>query len=105
MPAIPDLVRDSKLETEFHREYTQHVYYISGHDPRQRTLRREERWKKEKHLGAGSFGTVWKEKFVTESGDIKYRAVKEIKKSAQGSSAVDYSPELEAIAKFSHPKV
>lgn len=102
MPPIPDLVLDSKLETEFYREYTQHVYHISGDE---RTLRREERWKREKHLGNGTFGTVWKEKSVTESDDIKYRAVKEIKKRAPGPGAVEYSRELEAIAKFSHRKV
>lgn len=105
MPPISDLVRDSKLETEFHHEYTQHVYYISGHNPRQRTLKKEERWKREKRLGNGTFGIVWKEKSVTESDDIKYRAVKEIKKRAPGPGAVEYSRELEAIAKFSHRKV
>src|SRR5205814_9192082 len=56
-------------------------------------------------LGTGAFGTVWLEKLVTENGEIQHRAVKEIRKSAQKSKAVDYSRELEAIAKFSHPKV
>lgn len=42
---------------------------------------------------------------MTESDGIQYRAVKEIRKCPQSSSAIDYNRELEAIAKFSHPKV
>lgn len=105
MPPISDLVRDSKLETTFSREYTQHVYYVSGATPRQRKVRKEERWQRDKCLGAGSFGTVWLEKFTTENGEVQQRAVKEMRKNASKSKTIDYSRELEAIAKFSHPKV
>lgn len=105
MSAISDLVRDSKLETQFYRDYTQHVYHVSGATPRQRKVRKEERWERQQRLGAGAFGTVWLEKFVTENGVVQHRAVKEIRKSTEKSRAVDYSRELEAVAKFSHPKV
>jgi hypothetical protein len=105
MPPISDLVRDSRLETIFHREYTQHVYYVSGVTPSQRKLRKEELWRRERYIGTGAFGTVWLEKFATQNGEVQHRAVKEIKKSAQNSNAIDYSRELEAIAKFSHAKV
>jgi Protein tyrosine and serine/threonine kinase len=105
MPPISDLVRDSKLETTFSDKYTQHVYHVSGATPRQRKVRKEERWQREKHLGTGAFGSVWLEKFITENGEVQHRAVKEIRKGAQKSKAIDYSRELEAIAKFSHPKV
>jgi hypothetical protein len=65
----------------------------------------EERWKRGRNLGAGSSGTVWLEKLIVENGEEKYRAVKEVRKVVQQSEAIDYSRELEAIAKFSHQKV
>jgi hypothetical protein len=105
MPPISDLVRDSRLETRFSARYTRHVYYVSGRTPRQRKVRREERWERGDSLGSGSFGTVWLETFTAEQADVRYRAVKEIRKSQRGSRAIDYSRELEAIAKFSHKKV
>jgi hypothetical protein len=83
MPPIADLVRDSKLETKFYREYTQHVYFVSGTTPRQRKVRKEERWERDKQLGTGAFGTVWVEKFVTENGEVQHRAVKEKEKYAK----------------------
>jgi hypothetical protein len=105
MPTISDLVRDSKLETRFYGEYTQHVYHVSGATPRQRKVRKEERWARDKSLGTGASGTVYLEKSITENGEVQHRAVKEIRKTAHKSGAIDYSRELEAIAKFSHPKV
>jgi Protein tyrosine and serine/threonine kinase len=105
MPPISDLVQDTKLETQFYRDHTEHVYYVTGATPRQRKVRKVERWERDEHIGAGAFGTVWLEKSVTENGAVQRRAVKEIRKSAEKSRAVDYSRELEAIAKFSHPKV
>jgi hypothetical protein len=105
MPPVPDLVRDSKLETIFCRGYTQHVYHVSGFTPRQRKMRKEERWVRGNNLGSGAFGTVWLEKLVAENGEEKYRAVKEIRKRVQRSEPIDYNRELEAIAKFSHERV
>jgi hypothetical protein len=109
MPPVSDLVRDSKLETAFYENYTQHVYCVSGADPRQRKIRKEERWERREYLGTGTFGTVWLEKLVTDGSEEKYRAIKEIRKEMrkgmQQSGVIDYSRELEAIAKFSHQKV
>jgi hypothetical protein len=105
MPPISDLVRDSKLETTFYEKYTQHVYHVSGANSRQRKIRKEERWERRGNLGTGTFGTVWLEKLITDSGEEKYRAIKEIRKGMQQFAAIDYSRELEAIAKFSHQKV
>ena len=105
MPTIPDLVRDSELETAFYGEYTQHVYHVSGTTPRQRKVRKEERWARDQSLGTGASGTIYLEKFMTENGEVQHRAVKEIRKRAHKSGTIDYSRELEAIAKFSHPKV
>ena len=105
MPPVSDLVRDSKLETKFHGEYTEHVYNVSGVTPRQRRVKKVEWWERTKLLGAGAFGTVWLQKLVAENGEEKYRAVKKIRKDVQGHTPVDYDRELEVIAKFSHQKV
>jgi len=105
MPPVSDLVRDSKLETTIYEKYTQHIYHIAGANPRQRKVRKEECWERHRHLGSGSFGAVWLEKSITDSGEEKYRATKEIKKGSRESEVINYSRELEAIAKFSHEKV
>jgi hypothetical protein len=105
MPPVSDLVRDSKLETKFRGEYTEHVYNVSGATPRQRRVEKVERWERVKRLGSGAFGTVWLQKLVTENSEEKYRAVKKIRKDVQGHTPVDYGRELEVIAKFSHQKV
>ncbi|KAI9766503.1 MAG: hypothetical protein M1840_006460 [Geoglossum simile] len=102
MPPVSDLVRDSKLETNFGKGYTQHVYYVSGITSRQRKMRTEVRWERRRNLGTGSFGTVWLEKLMSKNGGEDHRAVKEIRKGVQRS--LDYSRELEVIAKFSHQK-
>jgi len=105
MPPVSDLIRDSKLETTFCKGYTQHVYYVSGDNPRQRMIRKEECWEGCGNLGSGAFGTVWLEKLITDNSEEKYRAIKGIKKGIHQSGAIDFSHELEAIAKFSHQKV
>jgi hypothetical protein len=105
MLRIPDLVRDSRLETRFHPERTEHIYYESGLTARQRTVRREEYWKAERCIGRGSYGTVWLEQCVEGEREVKLRAVKQIPKAQKASKPIDYNRELEAIAKFSHPKV
>lgn len=53
MPPIPDLVRDSELETKFYPGYTEHVYYVSGANPRQRKIKVEERSERGGNLGTG----------------------------------------------------
>ncbi|KAI9773342.1 MAG: hypothetical protein M1840_007557 [Geoglossum simile] len=104
MPPVSDLIRDSKLETTFYGNYTQHVYNVSGANPRQRIMRIEECWERRENLGSGAFGTVWLEKLITDNSKEKYRAIKGIKKGMHQSGAIDFSHELEAIAKFSHQK-
>ena len=103
MPRIPDLVRDSELETQFHLEHTVHVY--SETDLHRRRIRREEHWKFERHLGQGSYGNVWLERCTAGQRDVTLRAVKMIRKQQHTSKTTNYNRELEAIAKFSHSKV
>jgi hypothetical protein len=103
MPPIPDLVRISKLETQFcsSPEYTQHVQYVSGGMSERRRVRKEERWKKERELGRGSFGVVWLEQCIQGDNKGKERAVKKVQKL----ECNNYHRELEAIALFSDRKV
>ena len=100
--SIPDLVQLSKLDTQFSSEpeYTQHIQYVSGRTPRERRVRKEERWKREREIGRGSFGTVWLERCIYGDSKGKIRAVKKVQKSESSN----YYRELEAIALFSHSR-
>lgn len=99
-----DLVRDSKLPTQFRGDITRHVIETSGRDRRHRKIKRDQRWQRLETLGQGTFGIVWKEKLVSGDSDVNERAVKMIRKSL-GKKTVDYRRELEAIAKFSRSNV
>ena len=103
MTPVPDLVRISKLDTQFHLdpEYVQHVQYVSGSTLKERKVRKEERWKRERWLGRGGFGTVELERCIHGECEGKVRAVKKIQKLESSN----YYRELEAIALFSHSKV
>ena len=99
-----DLVRDSELTTRFGDGTVQHIYYVSNRNARQRRIRIEETWRRERELGNGTFGRVWLETCVSGTKTGEVRAVKEVSKNA-ASTAIDYGRELEAIAKFSHDRV
>jgi calcium/calmodulin-dependent protein kinase I len=103
MATIPDLVRVSKLDTQFcsNPDYTQHTQYVSGSTFRQRKIPKEERWEKDKRLGRGSYGVVWLERCIYGDSEGKVRAVKKVRKVESSG----YYRELEAIALFSHSKV
>jgi hypothetical protein len=107
MSQTPELVRASKLSTKIDAEHTIHTFLESASVAGRRARRRErqEVWKKKRHLGIGTFGTVWLEECVSENQENKLRAVKEVRKMGPGAKAMDYNRELEAIAKFSAQKV
>lgn len=105
-PPLPDLVQDSELRVRFRGDTT--VHRLTTTDSSGRRLHYEEHWKVERHLGQGSYGMVWKECCVqgyNSGGPPKTRAVKRILKPQKTSKGVYYEQELEAIAKFSNPKV
>ncbi|KAF3936768.1 Obscurin [Dactylella cylindrospora] len=102
--ASSDLVRDLELETEVIDGVTYHTYTMSRPEEGQRQVQVHERWKKEKSLGSGSFGTVSLELCLLGPKEGKFRAVKKIEKVEGFDGPIDYSRELEAIAKFSHPR-
>lgn len=105
MSHLSDLARDSKLETRFHGKYTRHRFIESDPIQGARDVVREEYWTREKLVGSGAFGRVWCERCVKGAKDYNIRAVKEIIKPPSYGKRVDYSRELEAIAKFSHERV
>jgi hypothetical protein len=107
MPRLPDLVRDSQLETHFLPDWnTETVHTHQELDPtsRWRQVSRSEHWQRQKKIGGGAFGTVWLETSSKGVHNIEARAVKQIEIN-QHSKQIDYNRELEAIAKFSHQKV
>jgi hypothetical protein len=106
MDRLPDLVRDSKLETCIFDGTIVHTYYETDSKSLRRAVPRNERWQRQNLIGAGSYGSVWLEKCIQGQRDIELRAVKQIAIAAHPrSKSMAYSRELEAIAKFSHQKV
>uniref|UniRef100_A0A8H7N300 mitogen-activated protein kinase n=1 Tax=Bionectria ochroleuca TaxID=29856 RepID=A0A8H7N300_BIOOC len=106
--SVSDLVRDSKL-IAFQTDDTsivRHIVYTSNPHMRQRRMKTEEAWKRREKLGTGAFGQVYLEELLSGSEAGKLRAVKEIAKTPPQDprKEIDYTRELEAIAKFSHPK-
>ncbi|KAK1143695.1 hypothetical protein N8T08_006095 [Aspergillus melleus] len=106
-PRMPDLVRDSKLETHFLPDSsveTVHTYHEPGYKSRRRLVSRSEHWRRYGKIGSGSYGSVWLEKCVKGARrENALRAIKQMEVRRQ-STRVDYNRELEAIAKFSHWK-
>ncbi|KAJ5827818.1 Tetratricopeptide-like helical [Penicillium robsamsonii] len=111
MARISDLIRDSKLETYFLpdcRVETVHKYQESDPTSGQRLVTRLEHWQRQKRIGSGGYGCVWLETRIkggpgASAQDGAVRAVKQID-TDQRPGSIDYNRELEAIAKFSHPR-
>ena len=105
MSRISDLVQDAELQTVFHGGLTVHVSVESESGPMTRVIERKEHWKQQEFIGSGSYGEVWLEQCAEPQREAELRAVKRIAKSSRGSRPIDYHRELEAISKFSHPRV
>jgi hypothetical protein len=98
---LPDLVRDTRLETEFRGSLTIHSAIPSGSSRRGRKERIH--WEKVKEIGRGGFGSVHLEaqRKPLNNGQPELRAVKRIRHATHRHLL----HELEAIAKFSNKKV
>jgi hypothetical protein len=109
MARLPDLVQDSKLETYFLPSgdgsvQTVHAYYEP--DPTSRRRPVEHYWQRQRKIGGGSSASVWLEKCTKGGhGDVEVRAIKQIEIRRHSGQMLDFSRELEAIAKFSDRKV
>lgn len=97
--ALPELVRDTRLQATIQGELTIHTRPFGR--------RRYEKWTRKHILGHGGFGVVWLERRIkddTQEDDPgESRAVKRIDTSGRRSE--HYVRELEALAKFSQDKV
>ncbi|KIW24675.1 uncharacterized protein PV07_10377 [Cladophialophora immunda] len=99
-----DLILDSKLETQFESSFTVHTYREICAISERRVIRKEY-WHRESHIRNGAYGGVWLEKCVQGHRDVQMRAVKQLSiKPSRNAERIDYSRELQAIAKFSHEK-
>lgn len=108
MTRLPDLVRDSRLETHFLPDCsveTVHTYHESDPTSGRRVVARSEHWKRQRRIGGGGYSTVWLEECAQGSRcDIQVRAVKQIETGGR-FHRIDFNRELETIAKFSHSRV
>lgn len=105
MSSIPDLVRDSKLETDFADKFTIHHYDDSDGEEHRPSNQRSEHWEDSGLLARGGFGDVLLQRCVEGKHIHELRAVKKIARSISQAKQSDYMPELETIAKFSHRRV
>ncbi|OOQ87150.1 hypothetical protein PEBR_18436 [Penicillium brasilianum] len=113
MAQIPDLIRDSKLETRFLPHCgveTVHTFRESDPASGQRLVIRSEHWQRQRRIGSGGFGSVWLERRIkggrsgaTAAQDSAVRAVKQIDMDTR-LGLIHCNHELEAIAKFSHSR-
>jgi hypothetical protein len=60
-----DLVRDSRLNTTFLIDQTQHVSFASNTTSRQGKIRIVDTWRQQRELGNGAYGQVWLERCVS----------------------------------------
>ncbi|KAI1178842.1 kinase-like domain-containing protein [Nemania sp. FL0916] len=102
---LPELVRDSRLETILTENRTVHIY----HDrPGRYAKPRREIWKRERVIGTGGNGVVWLERKRAggpgNESRAQYRAVKQITSAHATSVLLKCKSELEALAKFSGRK-
>ncbi|KAF7511988.1 hypothetical protein GJ744_002701 [Endocarpon pusillum] len=103
MSRLPDLIRDSRLRTEFRDSLTIHSYLEI--DEIGSRFSREEYWKTERFLGRGGFGQVQLERCITTGAkQDSLRVVKVMNKLLDSSGSLDVNRELEAIAKFSNDR-
>jgi serine/threonine protein kinase len=100
---LPELVKDTELNTRFEPGYTIHE---SAEDPHPFATRRQEVWKRVRTIGQGGFSYVRLEECVRrqDEGTPQKRAVKVIRLTRESDIKL-FSRELEATAKFSQKKV
>lgn len=103
---LPDVVVDTKLETEVYPHCT--IHFTHEHNPKFAGLRPErasEQWERQRELGSGGCGSVWLEKCVSGRKEGSLRAVKEIRCQSGTKPSSACVRVLEAIGKFSQTRV
>ncbi|WKT53720.1 Ankyrin repeat [Fusarium oxysporum f. sp. vasinfectum] len=100
--SLPDLLRDYKLETRFHKRHIIHIFDDPDAPPS--SQQRLEYWENEKRpIGRGGQGRVFLQTCTSGSRSYTQRAVKMIPFHYDGGRR-RYIRELETIIKFSHDK-
>lgn len=101
MSLTVDLVQSSKLETFFDEGFIVHTIF----DP---DGVRSQRWRRDtliEPIGFGASGNIWLEHCVEGYSSQRIRAVKQIRTRLGPNRKLDCNRELEAVARFSSPKV
>ncbi|KAK5110492.1 hypothetical protein LTR85_001021 [Meristemomyces frigidus] len=104
-PNSTDLVRLARLDATLWEDsryvYVRHLYYGWREAPLEEYV-----WKRtHKPIGQGGFGAVFREECIQGSSRGAVRAVKTLQKpTTSNAGSLDYSRELEAIARFSEPQ-
>ena len=99
----PDLVRDSKLETEICNGRTIHTFREPDLEKIEHVW--QEQWEDVQQIGIGGFGRVLLQRCTAENKAKELRAVKQIFVASRRSASMEYIRELEATAKFSNKRV
>lgn len=102
---LPDLVRDTRLNTSFKDNITIHHYDESDDENDVRSTWLSECWQQMSHLGHGGYGDVWLQQCVSGKRGYERRAVKIIPRLRLKDKKDSYMAEPETIAKFSQRRV
>jgi hypothetical protein len=100
---LDDDLDDYKLDSVFHTDpdYVLHTSFRRDLGRGLRKVKVEDKWYRERELGAGTFGSV----YLEVTSDQRQRAVKQISKHLATRLGIDYKTELSALAMFAKAKV
>lgn len=85
-----------KFRTTFHPDSVEHTTHTSNLRSRQRRVEVKTKWTREKELGSGAFGVVWKER---EEKSKELRAVKIILRRLINVREVEALAELQNVGR------
>ena len=107
MAGLSELAQDLEIPTQVIEDgYWVHTYNESDPNSSRRPVPRLEHWERKRYIGEGSYGSVSLERCVRGRRDIEVRAVKKVSiATRQHAAPINYDRELNAITKFSQPKV
>lgn len=98
-PHISTTLERYKFRTTFDGDFIIHSMYRSDLRSRQRRVEVKTRWAREKELGSGAFGVVWRER---EEVSKELRAVKVVPRRMLNIREVEALAELQDVGLLSH---
>lgn len=96
MPYTPTRLEQYKLPTIFHDDAVVHTSQRLDPTARYRKVEVKHTWRREREIGSGGFGRVWREK--EDGGEL--RAVKTLPRALLNTHKVDYARELDALVEL-----